>query len=156
MAATTEEKIKSIIDNLEHIAHVRRFIRRVTSAAESRGDIHDLSKMKEPEMTMYAKWVPRLKELQYGTDEYRAALDEMGEGLEHHYRVNRHHPEANEEGVAGMDLVDLIEMACDWAAAGKRTKCGNWVDSVETNEERFNLDPQLASILRNSAHLFVD
>lgn len=153
MAATTEEKITSIIETTKHINHVRQFIRKVISAVEARGIVHDFSKLEEPELTMFAQWGPRLKGLQYGTDEYKAALDEMGEGLEHHYRVNRHHPEAHEEGVAGMDLVDLIEMACDWAAAGKRMRRGNWVESVEINKERFDLDPQLVSILKNSDHL---
>lgn len=53
-------------------------------------------------------------------------------------------------GVSDFDLLDLVEMLCDWKAASLRHADGNILDSITHNIERFNLDPQIASILRNT------
>lgn len=49
-----------------------------------------------------------------------------------------------------MDLVQLCEMICDWLAATKRNKNGNIHKSIEFNTGRFDMTPQLASILKNT------
>ena len=53
-----------------------------------------------------------------------------------------------------MTLVDLIEMICDWSASTMRYKEGNLLKSISFNTERFDISPDLASILRNTAELF--
>lgn len=55
-----------------------------------------------------------------------------------------------ERGVAGMSLLDLIEMFCDWKAATERHADGDLAKSIEINAKRFKLDPQLVSILLNT------
>lgn len=52
--------------------------------------------------------------------------------------------------VDGFDLLDLVEMLCDWKAATERHNDGDIMRSIEINEKRFNLSPQVASILRNT------
>ena len=37
-------------------------------------------------------------------------------------------------GVAGMDILDLVEMLCDWKAASERTKDGDFQKSIEIGE----------------------
>jgi len=71
--------------------------------------------------------------------------------VEHHYAKNRHHLEHFEDGVVGMTLVDLVEMFCDWCAATERHEDGDICESIEENTDRFDLSPQLAQILRNTA-----
>lgn len=115
---------------------------------------HDASKLEEPELSLFAEWGPKLKTLTYGSDEYKAALKAMGPALQHHYESNRHHPEHHNEGVRGMNLVDLIEMVCDWKAASLRMKDGSLIKSLGFNANRFNLDPQLVKIIANTAELF--
>ena len=93
---------------------------------------------------------PVLRTLTYGSDEYKAALVEMGEGLKHHYARNSHHPEHYPNGIAGMSLLDIVEMLCDWKAASERTKQGNIAASLTHNKQRFGIDDQLFSILENT------
>lgn len=152
--ATVEEELKAVLDTRKHISKVCVFLTRISGELMERGFTHDLSKLEEPELSMFAEWGPRLANLEYGTPEYKEAIARMGEGLKNHHQGNRHHPEFYQNGVDGMNLVDLIEMVCDWAAAGHRTKNGSFAQSLEVNRERFGLNPQLVSILRNSAHLF--
>jgi len=56
-----------------------------------------------------------------------------------------------------MNLIDVIEMLCDWAAATKRHNDGDIVSSIETNKARFGINDQLAQILLNTVNdLFLD
>ena len=47
-----------------------------------------LDKLKEPEKSMFDVWTPKLKEFKFGSEEYKQALDSMGEALKHHYENN--------------------------------------------------------------------
>ncbi|HND86389.1 MAG TPA: DUF5662 family protein, partial [Pseudobdellovibrionaceae bacterium] len=111
---------------------------------------HDLSKLEAPEKELYDKYTPVLAKLTYGTPEYRQNLEEMGEALRHHYKVNRHHPEHFENGINGMTLTDLVEMLADWKAASLRHDDGDIVKSLEINKKRFEIDDQLFGILKNT------
>lgn len=137
-------------DTLEHIGHVRRFLWAFSDELGRRAADHDASKMGPEEKPLFDKMTPLLKTLTYGSDEYKASLKELGTALQHHYKVNSHHPEHYPNGVAGMNLFDLVEMFCDWRAASMRTKDGDFTKSVEIGIERFKIEPMLAHILRNS------
>ena len=50
-----------------------------------------------------------------------------------------------------MDLVDVVEMFCDWTAATKRHNDGDIFRSIELNEKRFGLGEILASLFKNTA-----
>lgn len=137
-------------ETIEHIRQVAERLKNVCTELRDRGQFHDASKLGPDEKPIFDRVTPKLKGLVYGTDEYRASLKELGPALDHHYAVNSHHPEHYGAGVAGMDLLDLIEMYCDWAAATLRTKDGDMSKGLEINAERFKIEPQLASILRNT------
>lgn len=111
---------------------------------------HDDSKLQEPEKSGYDQLVADLKDIVYGTDEYRAALRAAKPVIDHHYAHNSHHPEHYPNGIAGMSLLDLIEMVCDWKAASERTKQGSIAQSLAHNRQRFQIDDQLASVLENT------
>lgn len=55
--------------------------------------------------------------------------------------------------VNGMNLLDIVEMLLDWKAASERHNDGNILKSIQHNTKRFNLSPQLVSILENTASL---
>jgi hypothetical protein len=112
---------------------------------------HDESKLQEPEKSMFDEFTPKLRDSTYGSDEYKGFLAQMGEALQHHYANNRHHPEHFENGVAGMTLVDLVEMLADWKAATERHADGDLGKSLEIQKERFGISDQLSSILHNTA-----
>ena len=120
-----------------------------------RATVHDASKLVSPEREIFIRMTPRLRDLTYGSDEYKAALEEMGEALTHHYRNNSHHPEyfslyEKDDDISNMNLLDVVEMMCDWAAACKRHDDGNAEESLRINEKRFCISNQLISIIRNT------
>lgn len=138
-------------DTLEHIRQVNTYMVMSARALLFRATQHDESKLQNPEKEAFDKLTPKLKSLTYGSEEYKASLNELGEALSHHYTENSHHPEHYENGVVGMDLLDLIEMLCDWKAATLRHNDGDLAKSIEHNAKRFNIPEELKQILINTA-----
>lgn len=138
-------------DTLEHIAKVEGYLSLCADMLRIRAAQHDDSKLESPEKEIFDAVTPRLKELTYGSYEYKVALDEMGDALKHHYKANSHHPEHYRNGINGMTLLDLIEMLADWKAATQRHADGNLGKSLEINRVRFGISDQLCQILINTA-----
>jgi hypothetical protein len=134
-----------------HIDRVRELLKRIVVELEVRADVHDASKLQEPEKSAFDQVVGRLKEVTYGSPEYKATLkDVLGAALHHHDTHNSHHPEHRANGVDGMSLLDLVEMFCDWKAAGERHLGGSLERSIQINRERFKISDQLTAILENT------
>ena len=113
--------------------------------------VHDKSKLSVLEKPGFDEHTPMPAGITYGSDEYKQRLASLGETLKTHYSRNRHHPEFYPQGVKDMDLVDVVEMFCDWLAATKRHNDGNIFRSIENNEGRFGTGGILASVFRNTA-----
>ena len=135
----------------EHIRTVQGIICWFAEMLLKRGAEHDRSKLGSPELEGFAFRGRELSGLEYGSEEYQANLIRLNEILSHHYAANRHHPEHFVDGVDGMNLIDVVEMFCDWMASARRNKGGNIYRSIEVGAERFQLDPQLVKILINTA-----
>jgi hypothetical protein len=138
-------------DTYEHILKVQRYVLDAAKRLIDRAHRHDASKLVSPEVETFDAITPRLAHTEYGSDEYRATLREFKPGIEHHQKSNSHHPEYYEDGIRGMSLLDLLEMVCDWKAAGERTKNGDIMKSIEISQQRFGFSDELADILRNTA-----
>lgn len=142
----------SRLDTQDHISRVERGLDVVREHLRRRAVDHDRSKLESPEKEMFDEYTPRLRDTEYGSDEYKQALEEMGEALRHHYAHNSHHPEHFAKGIRGMSLLDLIEMLVDWKAAGERHADGGDIfRSIEMNQERFRYSDELREILENTA-----
>jgi len=148
----TEEQCRK--DTQEHIDQVRTFMNMVVENIKQRAEVHDRSKMESPEIEIFTEYTPKLKHSTYGSDEYKSFLTGMGKALKHHYANNTHHPEHYEDGIRGMDLLDVVEMFCDWKAATMRHNDGDIRKSIEYNQKRFGYSDDLASVFRNTAKLF--
>lgn len=132
----------------EHISRVRELLGDVARRLIHRADEHDRSKLVEPELSVFNEFTPKLRDTPYGSEEYKGYLRDMGVALAHHYEHNAHHPEHHERGIQAMSLLDLIEMVCDWKAAGERHgDGGDIVRSIEQNQARFGYTDELKSIL---------
>lgn len=138
-------------DTLAHIAQVRSNLSVVIAGLFDRSRDHDLSKLEEPEKSVFDEMTPKLKGSTYGSDEYKAFLASMKPALDHHYAHNSHHPEHYPNGIAGMCLLDLIEMLADWKAATMRHADGSLSKSIEINQKRFGYSDEMKSILTNTA-----
>lgn len=145
------EAYDSRADTNAHIHRVRELIDRVQDNISQRSYVHDASKLEEPEKSIFDTYTPKLKGCTYGSAEYKSYLAEMKVALDHHYAACSHHPEHFRHGINDMSLLDLIEMLCDWKAAGERHADGSMKASFEKNQERFKIDEQLQEILENTA-----
>lgn len=141
-------------ETLKHVNEVRSNIWSLIKRLDARAQVHDASKFEEPERSVFAENTPKLAKTEYGTTSYDELLNEVKVAIDHHYSKNTHHPEHWPNGVDDMDLLDLVEMLCDWAAAVKRNKNGNVHKSIDHNQERFNMSPQLAQIFRNTVNRY--
>ena len=152
-AMTLEEQATNFT-TMRHIERVRNLLNMVIRDLLERAEKHDQSKLETPEVETFTEFTKKLATCTYGSPEYQSFLAAMKPALDHHYARNSHHPEHYPEGVNDMNLLDLIEMFCDWKAAGERHNDGNILKSIEKNTDRFGISPQLARVFRNTAKLF--
>lgn len=138
-------------DTLAHIEQVRHRLYEVCVKLDERAQVHDASKLKDPELSVFDEYTPKLKGSTYGSDEYKGFLEGMGVGLKHHYEVNDHHPEHFPNGIHDMNLLQWIEMLADWKAATERHTDGDLRRSIEQNAERFGYGAAMADILLSTA-----
>jgi hypothetical protein len=147
----------------KHIKKVEEMLHIVIKELVLRSINHDKSKLESPEREKLDEYVPKLKSSTYGSEQYNQFLKDLKPILDLHYKKNRHHPEHfkdvyDEDGkwnpLAGMNLIDLIEMFCDWKAATLRHDDGDLNNSIEINKKRFNISNQITSIFQNSVDLF--
>ncbi len=142
-------------DTWHHIHRVQELINAIAFELIKRGHQHDQSKLKSPEVEGFTESNDRLKTLKYPSPEYDQSLKDLEVTLGHHYANNRHHPQHFKNGIADMNLLDVIEMFCDWKAGSERTKNGNIRTSIETNANRFGIPPQLVKIMENTVEVLV-
>ena len=142
----SESKFKT----LRHIETVRNYLNGVIVDLMERQEQHDQTKLQTPEVEIFEEYTPKLKNCEYGSDEYKRYMKEMKVAIDHHNKCNRHHPEHHPNGISDMNLIDLIEMICDWKAASLRHTTGNVYKSIEINQERFGYSDELKKIFKNT------
>jgi len=175
-------KDNSQFKTMRHIETVRNYLNLIIKRLLIRQEEHDQSKMQEPEISTFEKYTPKLRGVTYGSEEYRKYMKEMKPAIDHHNAVNRHHPEhftkfncngchkdfinmpdtcdicgysqfQKESDISQMNLIDLIEMICDWKAATLRHADGDIEKSIETNQKRFGYSDELKKIFQNTARI---
>ena len=142
----SESKFKT----MRHIETVRNFLDCCVKALIVRGVEHDQSKLQPPEAEVFETYTPKLRDSVYGSDEYKALLSEMRPAIEHHNSLNRHHPEYFKGGIAEMNLIDVLEMLCDWKASTLRHATGDIYKSLEINQKRFGYSDELKKLMLNT------
>lgn len=149
----TEAQKSTNYDTFRHIERVRNLLNACVGELLRRGELHDQSKLESPEVEYFTEYTAKLANCTYGSEEYNQNRAAMKPALDHHYANNRHHPEWHKNGINDMNLIDIVEMLCDWKAASERHNDGNINKSIEMNADRFGISPQLARILENTADL---
>lgn len=135
----------------EHIRRVSELLRDAYERLQQRSFDHDRSKLETPEKECFDEVTGALRGLTYGSPEYKAQLVKLKPALDHHYAHNSHHPEHYPNGIAGMSLLDLLEMMIDWKAASERHADGSIERSLRVNKDRFGIQSQLQQVLENTA-----
>ena len=139
---------------LDHIKRVKAKMEFFASVIATRGANHDSSKLMEPE---YSGWLAMDREPRYpyGSDKYYDKMRRYKEVLEHHYSVNSHHPEHFSDPSNEMDLVDLLEMLCDWFGY---TETITWLDGyyiINSQCDRFGFNGTIKNLLLNTFRNFL-
>lgn len=147
----TEAECK--VETIKHIERVRHYLRIMTDKLTTRDVVHDKTKLESPEVELFTEYTPKLATLQYGSEEYKESLAGLKPALDHHYANSRHHPEHFSKGIIDMNLIDIVEMLCDWKAASERQRDGNLLRSIEQNAQRFGYDDQIKQIFINTAKM---
>lgn len=158
-------KYDARLEIYEHNTEVRGTMLRIAHELIQRAHEHDASKLQSPEVEEYLEYEPVIEVLPYGSEEQEAARERSrieSISTAHHYEVCRHHPQHFPNGIHDMNLVDLIEMLCDWKAASEFTGWGPYAGtitpfglkpSIEKNAERFGYGDELKRILLNTAEI---
>jgi hypothetical protein len=138
-------------ETLKHREEVQVEIAKAITLLAKRAVKHDQSKLESPEVEIFDEYTDKLKDVEYPSPEYDELKRQIKPALDHHYKVNDHHPEYwNGAGLRAMSLICLMEMLCDWIAATKRTKNSNILKSIEENQKRFGYSDELKDILVNT------
>ncbi|MEK4529804.1 DUF5662 family protein [Paenibacillus sp. FSL H8-0104] len=141
-------------DTHTHIENVQRYMQVFAAQLHARSMVHDKSKLEEPEKSILHQNTVEYKSYKIGSPEYKAHLKKVKVALDHHYAMNSHHPEHYKNGVAGMDLLDIVEMFCDWMVACREHGDGDIVLSILENRKRFGYSDEVTQILVNTAARF--
>lgn len=145
-----DKTILGKMETLKHIQSVRSYLYLMIEELDNRARNHDQSKLESPEAEIFGEYTPELAKTKYGSPEYAALLEKVKPATDNHYAKNRHHPQHWPNGVNDMTLLDLVEMLADWKAATARNKDGNIRTSIDINQKRFEMSPQLAQIFHNT------
>jgi len=138
-------------ETLNHISKVADFIRRINEENSFRAAFHDATKLQSPEKEVFDIVTPKIKTLVYGSEAYnKQIVNEMEDALNHHYTNNRHHPQFHKNGIKDMNLIDIVEMLCDWKASSLRSPEGDIRKSLEINKKRFQISDDIYQMLSNT------
>lgn len=138
-------------DTEGHIDKVRNYLYLCEHQLDNKAKFHDQDKIENPvEKALFDEYTPKLSGCTYGSEEYKSFLESLKPALDIHYSINRHHPEHFPKGIRGMDLLDLLEMICDWKASSERHADGDVRRSIEINQKRFGYSDELKEILVNT------
>jgi len=138
--------ISCIIHRFWVLFHILQFCNELIKRAQK----HDNSKYSIFEIKGFAEVFPKLKNSTYGSLEYKSLLHDLKITLQHHYFRNRHHPEYHKQGINNMNLIDIVEMWCDWKSAIKKHKDGDINNSIKVNSKRFKMGKVLTEIFKNT------
>lgn len=146
MTEPTEET-KVLLTLLRHYRHLAVLLRDMSRDLERRADLHDLSVLEIDEFAGRVEIQHIARTYPYDSPEYRASLKDNN-SLQLHYSQNSHHPEHHPNGVNDMDLLDFIEMVCDWKAASLTYRNTSFEDGLKGQIERFKLQPEHLYLIR--------
>ena len=138
--------VKDLVDHKQRVAG---YMQSVANDLFRRAAVHDNSKFSPEEFEAYDEAFPELQKYAYGSEELRAVYKKIKPALKHHFAANDHHPDHFENGIQQMNLIQLIEMVCDWLAASERSQT-SMLTGLEINKERYHIDDQLFEAIVNT------
>ena len=149
----TTYREKAIAATADHITAVEDNLVVFAGELITRAGAHDRSKFEDVELGPLADMIKveeREGKVEFGTPEY-AARTAMLDGMwRNHVAHNDHHPEHFDDGITGMNLLQIVEMLCDWQAASAQRDPSKTMN-ITFCVEKYGIPPMLEQILRNTA-----
>lgn len=145
----TKEKYRDSI--LAHKLSVKIGIQRVIDELHKRAEHHDDDKLEGVVLDSFYDISGKFEHAKFGSKEYDDILEKLKPTLDVHYKINDHHPQHNENGISGMNLMSIVEMLIDWKSASSAYGDNTFEESMLINKKRFEIDEQLYEIMLNTA-----
>lgn len=142
------DAIQLIRTMTQHISYVQEGLKAAAQNLDRRALVHDRSKFSPDEFAAFCRINAAAREHPYGSDEYKAGLQQERPTIELHYSRNSHHAEhheveqwAQDQGFFRAEMMgwlDIIEMVCDWRSAylayGSQ---GTWEENMARQHDRY-------------------
>ncbi len=146
-----EQRTREVIN--KHKLRVFQLMAKLSQEVIKRGYEHDMTKFEPEELPHYVATIDEFDKHPFGTEGYKKAKESLGPSVLHHYKHNRHHPEHFPKGVEDMNLVDVLEMLCDWKSAtlNHPENPGDLGKSIQMLGQKYKISPQLCQIIYNTA-----
>jgi hypothetical protein len=150
----TEKEQLNLALIVKHKEQVAVMLAKFSAELAYRAAVHDNSKFNSTEFDDCSENVLEFNKYPFGTPEYDALREKLKNAIVYHRERNRHHPEHFENGIDGMNLIDILEMLVDWKSASTRSPEDSLRKGLPLLKEKYNISPQLLKILENTAKDF--
>jgi len=146
-----KNELEFLCDLILHSSEVSENLEVFSSELRKRGLAHDRTKFQSFEFDRFLSGWEDFKKTDYGTEKYNESPDKVTEAREHHHENNRHHVGFYENGVEGMNLIDVLEMLSDWKAAARRSPNLNLEQTLDKAFDLYGIkDEQLRKVILNT------
>ena len=151
MILTKDKNIMDTVKSIkEHIKRVQEKIGILIKDLQERLKNHDRSKL-EKELYLWEK-LDLEERYPYGSKEYFEKMKRNKEVFQMHYANNRHHPEHFKNGIEDMNLIDIIEMLCDWLSYKEGNLSYHEAQEIIYNQaKRFGFGDEIINLMINTA-----
>jgi hypothetical protein len=146
----TNDEQRTLYLIVKHKESIAIWLAKFCAELAYRNATHDNSKYSEEEFGIQAACVDDFEKYEFNSPEELKLREKLLPGTTIHRKRNRHHPEHFENGIDGMNLIDLLEMIGDWKSASERVKGDSLRKSVPILKEKYNISPQLLKIIENT------
>ena len=151
---TDKEKL-TVKLTLQHKENIATLLAKFAAELTYRSAVHDNSKFFPDEFDILSDNVCDFNKYLFDTKEEQDLRERLLPASILHRKRNRHHPEHFENGIDGMNIIDLLEMLCDWKSASTRVSGDSLRKGLPILKKKYNISSQLLKILENTARDFM-
>jgi len=149
----TKKDIEFYESVVQHKKAISDIMYKLADMIRKRADAHDDSKLDSTEFNKWSlNYLPESKR-NLDNKEFKKTFEKLGEVREIHYSKNRHHLEFFNGDIKKINIIDLLEIICDWIASTANQDKGNLRLTIERAKERFKFSKEIEHIILNTLEL---
>lgn len=150
-----DDETKTLITIIRHINLVRFNLNKIAHRLKEKATVHDSSKYSIDEFEGFKEINRIAREHPFGSKEYKDSI-KNNQAVALHYSRNTHHPEHYQDGIDGMNLLDIIEMVADWKAASDTYGLTTFKESLEIQKGRYKLTSEQWYMINKIAECLIN